>query len=202
MIKTSCYLAIGTLFLTSWLPASASLEIGAPIPKADEKLRDISGKEISLNSAKRGNGLLIIFSGNSCPYVIRNQQRTINICNYAHKNNIGVVLVNANEALRNEGESLQAMKAYAAQQHYNWFYVLDKNAVVADAFDANHTPECFLFDKNGRLVYKGGIDDNPGNESAVKAQYLQNAVNNLLAGKGIAVNTTNSLGCSIKRERN
>jgi thioredoxin-related protein len=202
MIKSSCYLTIGTLLLTSWLPVSAFLEIGAPIPKADEKLRDISGQEVTLSSVRKKNGLLVIFSGNQCPYVIRNQQRTLSICNYALKNNIGVVLVNANEALRADGEALQDMKAYAVQQQYNWYYVLDKNAVIADAFDANHTPECFLFNQSGKLVYKGGIDDNPGNETAVQNKYLQTAINHLLSGKTPGINTTNSLGCSIKRQRN
>jgi len=41
------------------------------------------------------------------------------------------------------------------------YYVLDSDNVLADAFGAARTPECFLFDKDGKLVYHGAIDDSP-----------------------------------------
>jgi len=160
---------------------------------------DVSGKEISLGAAKLTNGLLVIFGSNECPYMQRNQDRLRHICSFARKNNIGVVIVNSNEAARNGKESFAAMKQYAASQQFTWYYIVDKNAILADAFDANHTPECFLFDKNSRLAYKGGIDDSPGNPDAVKARLLQNAINEMLAGKAVTLNSTHSLGCNIKR---
>ncbi len=199
-MKSSCIFFICVLFiLTAFRPVEASLEIGAPIPKSEVKLHDISGREITLNAARGGNGLLVMFSGNRCPYVVRNQGRTTNICAYALKHQVGVILINSNTALHTGEESLENMQAYAAQQQYNWFYVLDKKAEIADAFDAGHTPECFLFDKNGRLSYKGAIDDNPGNAEAVKVQHLLNALNDMLAGKPVKVNTSSTMGCNIKR---
>ena len=53
------------------------LPIGASIPKADLKMKDISGKEVSLKDAKKKNGLLVMFSCNTCPWVIKNQSRLI-----------------------------------------------------------------------------------------------------------------------------
>lgn len=185
------------ILLTASRPGS--LEIGAPIPKGELKLNDISGREISLNGAKGNNGLLVMFSGNRCPYVLRNQGRTSDICGYALQQQIGVVLVNSNTTLHNGDESLEAMKAYAAGQQYRWYYVLDEKAEIAEAFDAGHTPECYLFDKNGRLSYKGAIDDNPGNADAVKTRHLRNAINEMLGGGPVKTNTTSTLGCNIKR---
>ncbi|GAA0545119.1 redoxin domain-containing protein [Chitinophaga japonensis] len=198
MMRTFCVL-IACALLTAFYPKETSLEIGAPIPGADVKLQDISGREISLNGARGSNGLLVMFSGNHCPYILRNQARTVAICGYALQHQVGVILVNSNTTLHNGEESLAAMKTYAAAQQYNWFYVMDKKAVIAAAFDAAHTPECYLFDKNGRLAYKGAIDDSPGNAGAVKTQHLQNAINEMLAGKPVKVNTTAALGCNIKR---
>lgn len=199
MIK-AFYLSCCTLFLSANVPnPDAALEIGAQIPKAELTWQDISGKEISLNSAKGKNGLLVIFGGNQCPYMIRNQERIKQLCVSASKNNIGVVMINSNEATRGEGESMPAMKELAAKMQFSCYYVMDKNAVLADAFDANHTPECFLFDKNGKLVYKGGIDDSPGNAETVKVRLLQNAINETLAGKPVTVSSSNSLGCNIRR---
>jgi len=197
-MKSTClFLVLCTLL--AFRSGDNNLEIGAPIPKAEVKLRDISGREITLNAARGSNGLLVMFSANHCPYVMRNQDRTNSVCAYALKNSVGVILVNSNIALQDNEESLDAMKAYAASQQYNWFYVIDKKAEIADAFDAGHTPECYLFDKNGRLSYKGAIDDNPGNADAVKVRHLYNAINEMLAGGAVKMSSTASMGCNIKR---
>jgi peroxiredoxin len=175
------------------------LPIGAGMPKADVKMKDISGKEISLKDAVGKNGLLVMFSCNTCPYVIKNQERTREICRYALENNIGVVLVNSNEGQRNEEDSYEAMKEYAQQQKYNWYYAVDKNSVIADAFGAKRTPENFLFNKEGKLVYHGAIDDNPSDAGRVNRRHLKEAMNELLNGKDITVTTSRSVGCGIKR---
>ncbi|MCW3464065.1 redoxin family protein [Chitinophaga nivalis] len=201
MMKSALYLSCCTVLLSSFLPIrELSLELGAPVPQANVACMDVSGKEISLQTAKGPNGLLVVFAGNRCPYMIRNQERLRRACAFAQQNNIGVALVNSNEATRNDGESLSMMKAYASQQQLPGYYLLDKNALLADAFDANHTPECFLFDKHNKLVYKGGIDDNPGNADAVKVPLLQNALNEMLAGKSVTTAASGSLGCNIKRK--
>lgn len=200
MIKATFYLSCCTILLSSFQPhRETPLEPGSLLPKSAINWMDISGKEISLGAAKGNNGLLVIFGSNECPYMLRNQERLRNICNFARKNNIGVVIVNSNEAARSGNESFAAMKQYAASQQFTWYYIIDKNAILADAFDANHTPECFLFDKNSRLAYKGGIDDNPGNADAVKTRLLQNAISEMLAGKAVTLNSAHSPGCNIKR---
>jgi peroxiredoxin len=169
------------------------IEIGSPLPKADLVLQDVSGKDITLNSARQSNGLLVMFSANKCPYIERNKARTLEICRYALNNNIGVVLVNAN------GEVLANMKTFAAEQQYTWYYVADAKGELTDAFEATHTPECYLFNQSAKLVYKGSIDDNPGNADAVKSRHLNNAINDMLANKPAKVNTTATIGCNIKR---
>jgi thioredoxin-related protein len=177
----------------------AELPIGADMPKADVKLKDISGKEISLKEVKKSNGLLVMFSCNTCPYVIKNQQRTNEICQYALDHNIGVILVNSNEAQRGDDDSYAAMKQYAVAHGYKWYYAVDKNSELADAFGANRTPENFLFDKNGKLVYHGAIDDNPSDGDNVQRKHLHEAITESLNGKEVSVKTSRSVGCSIKR---
>jgi thioredoxin-related protein len=171
------------------------------LPKADVKMRDVSGKDITLKSAAGEKGLLVMFSCNTCPYVIKNQERTLQICNFAKKNNYGVIILNSNEAYRDNDDSYAEMKSYAASQKYNWFYSVDKDHEVADAFGANRTPECFLFNKNLKLVYHGAIDDNPSDASAVTRKHLEAAINELNAGKEVSVKETRSVGCTIKRKK-
>lgn len=177
----------------------AELPIGADMPKADMKMKDISGKEITLKDAKKKNGLLVMFSCNTCPYVIKNQDRTNAISKYALDNGVGVVLVNSNEAMRSGDDSFDAMKSYAREQGYNWHYVVDEKSQLADAFGANRTPETFLFNKDGKLVYHGAIDDNPSDASSVGRHHLKEAINEMNSGKDISVKTSRSVGCTIKR---
>lgn len=189
---------IAAIGLATLLPADP-LPIGAPIPKPDLKMKDVSGKEISLGEAKSSKGLLVMFSCNTCPYVIKNQGRAAEICAYAQKNGFGVAILNSNEAKRGDDDSYSAMQDYAKDQSYKWYYLVDNNSTLADAFGANRTPECFLFDATGKLVYHGAIDDNPSDESSVSRKHLMVALDETRDGKSVSVKESKSVGCTIKR---
>ena len=77
---------------------------------------------------------------------------------------------------------------------------MDDQSKMADAFGANRTPEIFLFNNDGKLVYHGAIDDNSDNEEGVKRRHAQVAIDELIAGKDISTKETRSVGCSIKRK--
>ncbi|HUR11900.1 MAG TPA: thioredoxin family protein [Flavitalea sp.] len=191
-------LCLTVVAISSFMPAGP-LPLGAFIPKPDLKLADISGNQITLKESIKENGLLVMFSCNSCPVVIENQRRTIEVCRFAGEKKIGVVVLNANEANRADEESLDAMKQYAREQGYAWNYAVDRNSELADAFGANRTPECFLFDKNGKLVYHGAIDDNPQDADRVERKHLQEAITEVSMGKEVSVKKSRSVGCNIKR---
>ncbi len=179
---------------------SSTIKIGDKLPMADKELVDVSGNTVSLKSAAGSNGLLVMFSCNTCPFVIKNQQRTIAICEFAKKNNMGIVLLNSNEAGRNGGESYEKMQQYANSQSYKWIYAVDENNAIADAFDANRTPECFLFDRDLSLVYHGAIDDSPQDQEKVTREHLKIAIEEIVSGKMVTTNETRSVGCAIKRK--
>ena len=194
-------LAAIALFTTLAFTVGDPLPIGSNMPKANLKMQDISGKQVAIQDAKKDNGVLVMFSCNTCPYVVKNQERTIAISDYALKNNIGVIILNSNEAQRTDDDSYAAMQAYAKAQGYKWNYVVDKTNMVADAFGANRTPECFLFNKDLKLVYHGAIDDSPSDESAIKRIHLKEAITEMAAGKEVTVKESRSVGCSIKRSK-
>jgi len=176
------------------------LPIGAAIPKADLKLKDISGKEVTLKEAKKKNGLLVMFSCNTCPWVIKNQSRTKDIANYALSKEIGVILLNSNEGQRDDADSFSEMKEYATNQGYKWYYAVDADNVLADEFGANRTPEVFLFNAEGKHVYHGAIDDNPGDAAGVSRKHLKEAIDEVVSGKDVSVKESRSMGCQIKRK--
>ncbi len=194
--------ALMLLFFTAFIAPGdfTSLEIGKPTPKTEVKLMDVGGKNISLAEATGKNGLLVVFSCNTCPFVIKNQGRIKAMTEYAAKNEFGVVVINSNEGQRDADDSFEAMKKYKADQQFSGYYVVDKNSELANAFGATHTPEIYLFGKSGTLVYKGAIDDSPRDETGVKQHFLKDAIDQTVKGEIILFNSTKSVGCTIKRK--
>lgn len=187
-------------FLLSFINTNSGNELGlnSPLPMADEKMKDVSGKEVSLNSSKTGKGLLVIFSCNTCPYVKLSESRIKELSDNCIKQGIGCIIINSNEAQRTEEDSFDEMVKYAASQKFTCAYAVDANSKLADAFGATRTPQCFLFNNKG-LVYKGAIDDNVKDPSLVKAHYLQDAIDALAKNEVPKLQETKSIGCTIKR---
>lgn len=176
-----------------------SIAVGSKAPKTEVEMLDVSGKKVTINNSMDKNGVLVMFSCNTCPYVIKNQERTNQIAAYAQKNNIGVIIINSNEAYRSKDDSYEAMQAYAKEQGYKWYYTVDENATVANAFGATRTPEVFLINNQGVVIYKGAIDDNPSDAGNVKRKHLEIAIAEAVSGKEITVKESKSVGCTIKR---
>jgi hypothetical protein len=180
-------------------PVSDPLPIGSPVPKAEVKMKDISGKEVSFKDAMKKNGLLVMFSCNTCPVVQRYQTRINEVSKYALDKEIGVILLNSNEAYRNNGDSYDDMRSYAKSNGFSWYYVVDENSAMADIFGANRTPELFLFNNESKLAYHGAIDDNSSSADEVTRKHAVIAIDEMLAGKDISMKQTRSVGCTIKR---
>lgn len=191
-------LPVAALTMLTFNRIGDPLPIGSNIPNAGKMMKDISGETVSFKNAFKKNGLLVMFSCNTCPVVQKYESRTLAVTKYAQQNEVGVILLNPNEAYREKGDSYEDMKSYAKRLGYNFHYVVDENSEMADAFGATRTPECFLFDNQGKLIYHGAIDDNLGSpDSAVP--YLTKAINNLVKGQPIDPEKTKSVGCTIKR---
>jgi glutathione peroxidase-family protein len=200
MKKIAFAASIAFVAMLALRPLDGSLPIGSVLPKADVKMKDISGAEVSFKDVQKKNGLLVMFSCNTCPVVKKYQSRTLEVAKYATSNDIGVILLNSNEATRNDGDSYADMKEYAAKQGYYFNYVIDKNSAMADVFGANRTPEIFLFNKDGKLAYHGAIDDNANGPQEVTRKHAIVAIEEMLAGKSISMKETRSVGCGIKRK--
>jgi len=199
------------LLAFAFTPAGdTELTIGAQAPKADMKMDATSGTAVSLNDLKGEKGLLVVFSCNTCPFVVGApgygtgwDNRYNELYDLAEANDIGMVLVNSNAAKRKGADSMDAMIKKAKKSGYKSTYVVDEGSALADAFGANKTPHVYLFDGDMNLAYTGAIDDNNEDMSAVKEPYLKNALTQLGEGTpaNISPNSTRAMGCSIKRVR-
>lgn len=174
------------------------LQIGLPMPRVDHNLIEISGENITLNDVKGENGTIIIFSCNTCPWVIKWEDRYISIAEKYQKMGIGIIAVNSNISRFEGDDSLGKMAMHASENNYNFTYAQDPKAKLAYAFGATKTPHVYLFDDKNILVYRGAIDDNARDESKVEEPFLINALDQMLAGEQITKSVSKALGCSIK----
>ena len=177
---------------------AGELEIGSTMPLKDLELADISGKNITLANAKGDAGTLVVFSCNTCPWVIRWEDRYVSLANTYAQKGIGMVVVNSNAARFGGEDSLEEMVEHAKNNGYNFPYAQDPESELASAFGATKTPHIYLFNGDDKLVYRGAIDDNAKNAKEVDEPFLANAIDALLAGNPINPQTTKALGCSIK----
>jgi len=179
---------------------NGKLGIGDKPVLSDVKLDDISGAKISLGDVKKENGLLVLFSSNTCPFVLQWEGRYPELKAWADKNKVGMVVLNSNHQKRDSDDSFEAMKKHAKEKGYNFYYALDDQSIIANNFGGQTTPHAFLFNGKMQLVYKGAIDDSYKSAEEVKQPYLKDAISSLASGKQISVTETKPVGCSIKRK--
>ncbi len=194
------FLAITLIGFSQDNDKKESLEIGAKMPfQKYELVNPDGGETATLLDLKKEAGTLVIFSCNTCPFVVAWEDRYNKIHEAALRNGVGMVLVNSNEAKRDGDDHPKRMIDHGKKMGYTMPYLIDNNHELADAFGAKSTPHVFLFDSDDNLVYKGAIDDNHKDKNAVTKRYLTDALNKLNTGEEINPNTTRALGCSIKR---
>lgn len=178
--------------------ATDTLKIGSEAP--DFNLKATDGNNYSLESYSDKELLLVVFTCNHCPYVKAYEDRLIDI-QEDYKGSLQIAAINSNDSDNYPDDSFENMKERAIEKGFNFPYMHDEDQSVAKAYDAAHTPEIFLFDKDRKLAYHGKIDDNWQEPSNVKKRYLREAITQLLEGKQVSEPETFAIGCTIKWKR-
>jgi len=176
--------------------ATNKLNIGSGLP--DFELKGIDEKVYMTSSYRDKKILIIIFSCNHCPYVQAYEERIKKIQKEFEEKGVQIIAINSNDETGYPEDSFTNMKIRAKDKNFNFPYLRDENQSVAEAFDASHTPEVFVFDEDRKLAYHGKIDDNWKEPDQVRSRYLVNAIEQLLKGEKISVPETFSIGCTIK----
>ena len=176
-----------------------TIEINSEIPNIDQKLKSVNGYSYSLESISEKNGLVVIFTSNTCPFVIKWEDRYTIVEELAKKNNLGLAYINSNYKKRDGDDSFKKMKEHAKKYNYRAPYLLDTESKLANSFGAKTTPHVFMFNNELQLIYKGAIDDNYEDINKVEKFYLKDAIEQFSNGKKIKVSATDPVGCSIKR---
>ena len=180
--------------------STGGIAIGTKVPAAvaKTKMKNVDGKMLSITDVTGKAGTLVIFTCNHCPFAKAWEQRIVELANSYSGKGVGVMLVNANDPTTHAEDGFEEMQARAKSRGMKVPYVVDDTSGVARAFGASVTPEVFLFDKTGKLAYHGAVDDNRNDPDKVKARYLKDALDAVIAGKAPAMPETKGLGCGIK----
>lgn len=170
------------------------LQKGDPAP--DFTLPDIGGRMVSFNQILGKEGLFVLFMCNHCPYVKARMGEVVEL-HREFKERITFVGINASDP-EYPGEGMKNMKAFAKERSIAFQYLLDEYGNVAHAYGATCTPDPFLFDRDGRLVFHGRLTDALEPDEEVKERTMRENMRKLLAGEAIESWFNPSLGCSIK----
>lgn len=137
----------------------------------------------------------VIFVSTTCPVSNAYNDRMNAVYRDYSGRGVQFAFVNANV-----NESVADTDQHARANSFTFKVYKDVDNVLADKLNAQFTPEVFLFDNSGTLVYHGRIDDSR-EVGSVKSQDLRAALDAVLAGKPLAVSNTKAFGCTIKRAK-
>ena len=157
----------------------------------------LGGDELSYAEIAGENGTVVVFECNHCPYVGASCSRMDAMSQRCKGAGIGYVGINSNDPEVYADDSFDNM-VKRANKGMVYPYLHDATQEIATSYGAKRTPEFFLFNGEGELVYKGRMDDNPRNPMEVSSHELSDAIDAMLAGDVPAVQETESIGCSVK----
>ena len=181
-----------------------TLQIGDPAP--DFELPGVDGRTYRLADFADAKVLALVFTCNHCPTAQAYEERLLKL--HADYKNRGVALVavspNDAKAVRLDelgytdvGDSLEDMKIRARDRAFKFPYLYDgDNQKMSAAYGVLATPHVFIFDASRKLRYVGRVDDS--DIKKVNSPDARNAIEALLAGKRVPVETTRVFGCSTK----
>jgi peroxiredoxin len=168
----------------------------------DFKLKNVDGEMVSLADFEEAKGFIVIFTCNTCPVSVANEDRIIALNEKYQDLGYPVIAINPNNPEISSGDSYELMKVRAKEKGFEFPYLFDDGQKVYPKYGASKTPHVYVLNKeNNELLVKyiGSIDDSARNAGAVKTKYVENAVDALIKGSPIEVASTKAIGCSIKK---
>lgn len=173
------------------------LKIGDAAPNFN--LQGVDGEEYSLDSFSK-DFLVVIWTCNHCPYAKAYENKLILLAKeFGHK--VDFVAINSNDVSKYPADSFENMKELSDEKDLPYPYLFDESQESASAYGALVTPHIYLFDKDKKLIYQGGVDNSFGNGNTQEEpteHYLKDALNDSVSEREIKKKTSPVVGCSVK----
>ena len=173
------------------------LELGTTIPEF-ELINVLENQMFSSLSLENNRPTLLMLICNHCPYVIHYHEELQRITKDFNAL-VDLVAISSNDAMNYPQDGPEEMKVLFDSLGLSFPYLYDETQNMAKVLQAQCTPEFYLYNGQGLLVYRGRLDDSsPGNDIKVSGKDLRDAINALLDGQSINEFQQPSMGCSIK----
>jgi len=143
-------------------------------------------------------GLLVVFTCNHCPYAIAVWSRLIKHAKVLRQQGINTVAINPNIHPDFPEDAIPAMQDKMKEWGIDFPYLADESQGVAKAFDAQCTPDLYLFNQESSLYYHGRIDNYWKDEAKVTQEELLPATQAMVNGEDAPNIQHPTIGCSIK----
>jgi peroxiredoxin len=173
--------------------AIAAPQLGAPAPNFTAK--DQEGREVSL-AALRGKVVVLEWTNPDCPFVQRHYQaKTMaSLADRFRDRDVVWLAVNSTHHMDPAKD-----RAWRSEQGFTYAILDDRAGTIGSAYGAKTTPNMFVIDRSGTLVYQGAIDDDAAGAKGTAARnYVAEALDDVLAGTPVRVAETKPYGCSVK----
>jgi peroxiredoxin len=161
-------------------------------------LKGTDSKIYSLADFQGASALVVLFTCNHCPYAQAYESRIVEMALAGREKGVKFVAICSNDPIGYPQDDFESMVEKSKQLGFPFPYLCDDQQITAKAYDAQCTPEAYLFDAELKLQYHGRIDDNYQNPILVEHHELQDAINAVLDGRRPEQQLTPAIGCSIK----
>jgi hypothetical protein len=178
------------------------LELGTRLPPV-RLVNAVDGAEVDVTALATGKkGLVVLFICNHCPYVVHIRKELVRAAHDALDRGLAVVAINSNDIGSHPQDGPVPMARLAKEESWRFPFLFDTTQAIARAFQAECTPDLFVFDAALRLAYRGQFDDSrPSNGKPVTGRDLRAAVEAVATGKAPSTEQRPSVGCNIKWRR-
>lgn len=184
--------------------ATASV-VAASIDKAapDFALAGIDGKTYKLSDFK-GKYVVLEWNNLDCPFVKKhygsgNMQALQK--KYTDKGVVWLTICSSAEGKQGYYEAAALQEMTKERKLSSTAYLRDADGTVGKLYGAKTTPNMFVVNPEGTLIYAGAIDDKPSpdpNDIPGATNYVAACLDASMAGKAVATKTTVSYGCGVK----
>lgn len=168
----------------------------------DFKLKNIDNKMVSMTDYTNAKGFIVIFTCNHCPYSVAYEDRIVELDKKYKTKGYPVIAINPNNPEVSKGDDFVSMQNRAKEKGFTFPYLFDEGQKIYPLYGATRTPHVFILKKENKalkVAYIGAIDNNYSDAKAADVKYVENAVEELLKGSKITLNSTKAIGCSIKK---
>lgn len=185
------------LIMSLFISLAGSFQVLSAQQISDFTLKQTDGTMVSSQSYSAQKAWVVVFTGNHCVYSKKYEDRLIQYAKEFTAKGVSFMLINSNDPIQSEEESLINMRNRAKDKNFPFVYLQDEKQTIAKMFGAQKNPEVFVL-KGMKILYKGALDNNPLMPEKVTRNYLHEAIEAALSGTAVKESSVPASGCNIK----